>query len=104
MSVDFEIMQDIPAEKRGLHHWATPVWLSIAKNPDIRKATKDAGGAPSKKVFIKDAAGVITEFKSMSHCARAAGVKPPTMSDRVKRAKKRDDRRIKFNGEYYTLV
>ena len=24
-----QIMQDIPAEKRGLNHWATPPWLSI---------------------------------------------------------------------------
>jgi len=104
MTVDFEIMPDIPEDLRGLHYWATPIWLSIAKNPVARKAVEDIGRGAAKKFAIKDADGVVTKFKSSSQAARQFGIKPPSVSYKIKRAKLRQDRLIKFDGVNYTLL
>jgi hypothetical protein len=69
--VTFDIMQDIPEDKRGLHYWANPNWLCLAKrrvqeyktyayNDNTMRENRNN----SKPISIMDSEGEIHHFKS----------------------------------------
>ena len=125
MSVDFDIMQDIPAEKRGLNHWAAPAWLSIrnrqttyARNylgnqarpkPSKFKGKGNNGG--KRPITIKHPDGRIVRYDSRGEAGLdlgyAKGHPSAPMIASIKRGKKLKDGNIQFSnrrGIYVHIV
>ena len=98
---EFQIMPDIPPERRGLDHWATPIYLSLHK---AYMSARTSGRGSSKYVTVMSREGKISEFESVTKCAKKFKTGTGNLSVKIARAIKREDHRIKLDGEYYTLV
>lgn len=81
MTVDFDIMPDVPPEKRGLHYWANPNWLCLEKkyvekqkspmSRNMKKAT--TGVCNNKKTTLIDESGEILIFDAVKEAAEYVG-------------------------------
>ena len=98
------IMPDIQPEHRGLNYWATPIWLSMEKKHLWNKDAEDAYAGVRKSVTVKPSRGKTMHFDSGADCAAHFKIKRNNLSVKIERARNREDKRIKFDGKYYTLI
>ena len=91
-----QIMPDIPENKRGLHHWATPIWLSITQRwvsqPSHHEKRYSEAQRAGKSITIMCEDESVHKFPSLAAAARFIGYLAQNgHSSFLKAAKKTDD-------------
>ena len=91
----------------GRYHDSVLSWVCIHKKWADGKneiGSRFKVGCPKKEMIILTPEGKLLKFQSRIEAAKYFKTSTPCISDKIKHARKREDKRIRFNKICYKLI